>query len=113
MRRFRLSIAVVLALVPILSSQSFAMDCARAKTRMEKAICASPDLAQKDKELNEAYRAMLQTQTFERKSQLTKHQRAWLKEVDKVCEGDKDCLTQNIEDQKKFLPDGQPPRMDR
>lgn len=93
-------LAVGIALVP---AQSRAMDCSRAKTRMEKAICATPDLAQKDRELNEAYRATLQTQTAERKSQLIKHQRAWLKEVDRVCEGDKDCLTKNIEDQKKFF----------
>jgi uncharacterized protein YecT (DUF1311 family) len=63
-----------------------AFDCARAKSQVEKAICASRELARLDRHVSEAYAANLSGAADEAKrAAIRKEQRAWIKDRDAAC----------------------------
>lgn len=65
------------------------IDCAKAKSKNEKAICADPVLSGRDGELAQAYHAALKASQYG--GELKKDQLAWLKERDR-CDGQVPCL---------------------
>ncbi len=76
---------------------ALAFDCTLAKTVTEKAVCKSPALMAKDRELNAAYRAALASQPAQA-GQLRQAQRAWIKANDAACSGSEDCLQKRYQD---------------
>ena len=63
-------------------------DCAKAATRSERAICASPDLAAADGEMGEAYRALRALLPPKQRPGLARDQQAWLRSRDRNCRYD-------------------------
>lgn len=61
-------------------------DCGKATTEVEKTVCASPDLAQADRALADAYKAVLARAPEEAKALLRADQRAWIAHVGKTCQ---------------------------
>lgn len=61
-------------------------DCTKATTEVEKTVCASPDLAQADQALAEAYRAVIARAPEEAKALLRADQRTWIAHVGKTCQ---------------------------
>ena len=61
-------------------AQTSRFDCAKARTRTEKAICADRDLAKLDKDLSTTYAVALKANPGAKESQ-----RVWLKSVDVAC----------------------------
>jgi uncharacterized protein len=77
------------------SGSAFALDCSKALTPDEKAICASPSLLALDAKLNAAFKALLLAATPDGKDNLRKSQRLWLRN-DRNCEGEAACLANAI-----------------
>jgi len=69
-----LPLAMGLAVGP---AHGASFDCAKAKTTVEKTICANPTLSKLDDELDEAYKAAIMVDDT---SVLTRQQSSWLKE---------------------------------
>ncbi|MGH8081479.1 MAG: lysozyme inhibitor LprI family protein [Lysobacter sp.] len=65
------------------------IDCAKAKTKNEQAICADPVLSQRDGELAQTYRDAIKASKYS--GELKKDQLAWIKERDR-CDGQVPCL---------------------
>lgn len=82
-------------------------DCAAATSAIERAICASPDLARKDLDLSRTYRDLLATLDrlpFER--QLKALQRAWVVKRNQTCGREaqpKECLESSYRQQQDVL----------
>lgn len=88
-------------------------DCAKATTEVEKTVCASPDLAQADRALADAYKAVLARAPEEAKALLRADQRAWIAHVGKTCQARwappsgfsgyaKDCIESAYRGQTEF-----------
>ena len=76
-------LGLILALAPdSASAQSF--DCARARSPVERAICASPTLREQDAALAKVYATLL-TQAASRAADFTREQRQWLAERARDC----------------------------
>jgi uncharacterized protein len=69
-----------------------AMDCAAARTPVEKAICSDPALKKLDEDLNRAYQARVAAGPPAGLAQLKTEQRAWLKARDAKCKAAVPCL---------------------
>jgi uncharacterized protein YecT (DUF1311 family) len=54
-------LAAIVSIFFLATQPALAIDCTKALSKVEKAICASPDLMAKDKKLNEAYLKLLKT----------------------------------------------------
>ena len=67
-------------------------DCGRASTEVEVAICRTPELAQLDRALSDAYSAQRNSASAIRAPALAAEQRAWLVQRDR-CGGDVNCLS--------------------
>jgi uncharacterized protein len=83
----RLSLVVVVAAGTAIGSGSAsaqAFDCGKAKSAIEKAICASPALQAQDKAMSEAFAATIARDPA-RAEELRKEQRLWLATRDKTC----------------------------
>lgn len=63
-------------------------DCAKAKTNVEKMICADPDLSALDENLSKAFKEAMNS--TENKEQLKKEQFAWMKERNQCL--NKECI---------------------
>lgn len=61
-------------------------DCTNAATPVEKAICASPELAALDARLDRAYRSFLGRLPVASRADARRMQHIWLQERDRVCE---------------------------
>lgn len=61
-----------------LSGQAFAFDCAKASTKIEKAICSSPDAKAADDAMEAAYAALLPQLDQKQAAALKASQRSWL-----------------------------------
>jgi uncharacterized protein YecT (DUF1311 family) len=73
------------------------MDCGRATTIVDKAICASESLRQADAVLSDFYFATLRNIEGARHQLLIASQRLWLAERDRDCrENVESCVTQSI-----------------
>ena len=82
MKRILLA-ALFLLPLPALAQPSF--DCARARAWDERVICAQADLAELDRRIAAAWRAVTDRATPEQRAQLQTQQRAWLAER-RACE---------------------------
>jgi uncharacterized protein YecT (DUF1311 family) len=82
-----------LSLVPQTISPSF--DCSKGVSRVEKIICATPELAVLDLALANAYRDAL-AKVPEKKSIIRDAQKHWLKELREPC-ADAECLKNRYE----------------
>ncbi len=94
---FIASLAIVAGQAISTAPAAWAFDCTLAKTVTEKAICGSPALTAKDRQLNAAYRTALAAQPAAQTERLKKAQRAWLKENDSACAGAEDCLAKRYD----------------
>jgi uncharacterized protein YecT (DUF1311 family) len=107
-RRHALIAAMFLAISSsaVLAQPSF--DCAKASTAVEKAICATPDLAEADAALAQAYAALAKTLPPAQQAALRANQRGWLTDRDGGCFDQKDavlvqCLRAAIDKRRRFL----------
>jgi uncharacterized protein YecT (DUF1311 family) len=75
-----------------LQSHSASFDCAKAKSKFEKFICANPALDEADKKMGEAYQDARKKITL--KGYLTADQKYWLKDEYNIC-GSRSDKTQN------------------
>jgi uncharacterized protein YecT (DUF1311 family) len=82
MKYKRLKILVIqilaAAITLFLGNSAFAIDCTKASTEMEKAICAEPDLIAKDAELNADYSVAYKSLLKEERAALVKSQQQWV-----------------------------------
>jgi uncharacterized protein len=90
----RLSFGIVCALALGVSSgaRAASFDCAKAKSKIEKAICADPKLSQFDEDLNRYYTTALDA-LKDGASCLKSDERVWVKAVRDKCGPKTDCLT--------------------
>ena len=80
------------------AAKGFALDCGRAVTPVEQAICKQPDLAHLDAELNDVYERLRPKLTVKARSVGTAQQRAWMAERNRICgDGDASCLRKAYE----------------
>lgn len=77
------SAALVAAVV--YSPPAMAFDCARASTKVEKAICADPALKAADDAMSAAYGQVMERVAADQKAALKGNQIAWLKRRDDSC----------------------------
>lgn len=82
-----LLLALLASLITPASLDAASFDCARAKTRVEKLVCAEPELSNLDEELAEQYRVTVQSATSERlRTRIRQEQTNWLKRRDACTE---------------------------
>ena len=67
------------------SPSAMAFDCARASTKVEKAICADADLKAADDAMGVAYGMVMERVAADQKTMLKSNQIAWLKRRDDSC----------------------------
>lgn len=91
MRNWGAALIVTLALVNASGAASF--DCAKAKSKIEKAICADPKISQFDEDLNRYYTTAIEA-LKDGASCLKSDERAWVKTVRDKCGPKGDCLRQ-------------------
>lgn len=72
-----------------LAQPAFAMDCQKAASPLEKAICADPAAQAADKAMDGAWSALYGRSSEDEKKQLLQSQRAWLKQRANFCAEDK------------------------
>lgn len=95
-RRFTtLSVAVVLAHA-LADRPVRAIDCAKAATPVERAICGSEELLRLDRELNEAFKALRDRTPEGDRDALRSAQRRWLEGRDQRCGGAAICLAEAL-----------------
>jgi uncharacterized protein len=86
------AVLALLAVATPVAAASF--DCAKAGTRVEKLVCADPDLGALDERLSAAFKALGEEQTgneWGRRAPRSDDQRRWLREVRDRC-ADTACL---------------------
>lgn len=66
-------------------AEAASFDCNKAKTKIEKTVCADPQLSALDEKLASAYRAMLEKLSPEGQRVLREGQRQWLKALPNDC----------------------------
>jgi uncharacterized protein len=70
-------------------------DCKKAKTRIEKAICASEALSRLDRELSQTYKSLFDQVSEPQRIYLKNRQVQWIKERDKGCKEGADESVEN------------------
>lgn len=93
------------------ASPAFAFDCAKARTALEKAICADPAAKQADDAMGAAYAAVQGTEGKADGLVLLRNQRAWLQRRESVCRDwrqtdptfDGACLARETEARRRLL----------
>jgi uncharacterized protein YecT (DUF1311 family) len=102
MKRITTSLLAVLSATPAL-----ALDCSKAKTQVEKAICADPAAAAADRSMEDAYGRLAAGLSPDEKKALLASQRAWLKLRGNTCQGDNgitaSCLVKRTEQRSRYL----------
>ena len=92
---------LIAAALVVCASSAFAQerpsfDCAKASTKVEQTICATPELAKADREVAKAYAALAAKLSGPAKEHLTNDQNRWTANRNKGCDaaGDdiEDCL---------------------
>lgn len=72
-------------LLAVAVAQASGVDCSKANTPQERAICASPALQASDEQMASAYRELLNAATSQMKDAVRNDQRAWLRGVARRC----------------------------
>jgi uncharacterized protein YecT (DUF1311 family) len=85
-----------------------ALDCARARAPVEKAICGDPDAEAADEDMAKAYNALAATLSPQHMAALVTSQRRWLKRRADIClaregEGVASCLVDETKRRRAFL----------
>jgi uncharacterized protein YecT (DUF1311 family) len=62
-----------------------AFDCTKAATKVEKAICVSPELIASDSEMAKAYASVRETSAADEKKMLALSQRRWIEQRENAC----------------------------
>jgi uncharacterized protein YecT (DUF1311 family) len=86
MKRILVALLVLLPLPVLAQGSGPSFDCARARAWDERQICAQADLAELDRRIAAAWRAVTERATPDQRAQLQAQQRAWLAER-RACEG--------------------------
>ncbi len=90
-----------------LSQPALAMDCRKAASPVDKAICADPAALAADQELEKAYSALYSHASDADKKQILQSQRAWIKSRVNGCSEDKKpsvkCLVDMTQSRSLFL----------
>ncbi len=96
-------------------AEAASFECARAKTEVDKAVCASPDLSKLDDSLAVAYRTALGGLSLSATAELKSDQRHWLAFAQRACtknakvalsaydETGRDCLATVYQDRIRVL----------
>lgn len=102
MKRIATSLVAAISATPVL-----ALDCSKAKTPVEKAICADPAAADADRSMAGAYAALAAGLSEDNKKALLASQRAWLKLRGNLCADDNGvaaaCLAKMTVQRSRFL----------
>jgi uncharacterized protein YecT (DUF1311 family) len=91
------------------AAPALALDCAKAKTAEEKAICADPAAIAADEAMTKAYNALALSFSATGKAALLTSQRRWLKRRGYICAGDEgdgavaSCIVKETRDRRAFL----------
>lgn len=85
------SLLTILSLLIPLTTHAASFDCTKAKAADEKAICASPELNDKDVEMTTTYRLLRGLFAMGVQGDMQDAQQAWLKNR-RQCGGDVACL---------------------
>lgn len=88
--RFTRILFAVLGISLGMSAEAASFDCALASSRIDNAICASPQVSALDSELDAAYRAALIRSADQEAVRVA--QRSWLKTTRNKCQDDDACL---------------------
>jgi uncharacterized protein YecT (DUF1311 family) len=99
---------IIISLIAVLSATpAFALDCSKAKTPVEKAICADPAAAAADRSMEEAYGRLAAGLSPDGRKVLLASQRAWLKLRGNTCQDDNGitaaCLAKRTEQRSRYL----------
>lgn len=97
---------IALPLLALLTAPALAFDCGKARTAVEKAICATPELKVLDDELATAYAAVKAASPPAEQKQLAQSQRRWI-ERREFCsdaeEGVNTCVMQQTQERLSLL----------
>lgn len=88
--------------VALTAAHAASFDCSKAKSKVEKTICSTPEISGLDDQLAARYGAALKSLTPEGGQVLKKGQVAWLRYVNIIC-GDAECLAGAYRDRLKDL----------
>lgn len=105
MKKLNVVLCALFVIVATGSAYGTGFDCRKAKTPVERAICANDELSKLDESLNRAYKKTLKSTFFKR--QMILSQRQWLQEVRDKCR-DVECIRIQYETRIKELR-GLPP----
>ena len=86
-------------------NSAFEIDCTRAKTEPELAICSDPELRAYNRYLAEAYSKVHNTVTSDVFSEVRKKQLEWIRNRDAKCGGDVACLSRETQMRTAALND--------
>ena len=98
------SLPFSLALVMALAAPALAIDCTRATTKVEQAICADAGLRRADEQFNRNFARLLESLDRQQRRTLIAAQRRWLKQRDTGCAGGNDivaCVADAIRQREK------------
>jgi uncharacterized protein YecT (DUF1311 family) len=102
MKRIATSLLAVLSATP-----ASALDCSKAKTPVEKAICANSAASAADRSMADAYGRLAAGLSPDERKALLASQRAWLKLRGNTCQGDEgvivSCLVKRTEQRSRYL----------
>ena len=101
-----ISIPCGLALAMVLAAPASAVDCSRAATRVEQAICGDAGLRREDAQFNRNYARLLEGLDRQQRRALIAAQRRWLKQRDAGCAGAQDvvgCVADAIRQREKEI----------
>lgn len=99
-RRLVMKVGLLLVVLPLfltVNTQAASFDCSKATTKIEKTICADPELSKHDEELNRVYKEALKKSP--EPEELKKSQKEWLKYWQSRCETSEECLQYQWKDQ--------------
>jgi uncharacterized protein len=80
-------------------------DCKLAKTPLEKAICATPELSAADERMAAAYKAVVAAVPAEMKAEVLAGQRGWLKALPHVCKANDPAMVACLQNAYKLRID--------
>lgn len=83
---------LIVFLVSISCSTTFAIDCSRAQTVQEIAICSNPTLKAFDDYLSEAYSKVRNSTPNDVFAEVRRDQINWIRKRDRICGADVECL---------------------
>jgi len=99
--------SLALAALGASATPAAALDCKKAASALEKAICADPATAAADEAMGQAYTALAARLSDTEKKQLIASQRTWIKQRSDMCMEDKgpslSCLLSRTQQRAAFL----------